>query len=340
MTDDRTEFGLRGSPVHLSPKPAQPARFAPPVRSGDRVGVAALSSAVDRKKLAHGLCELERLGFEPVLARNLEGEPDDTRLFAGTDTARVEGFHELLRDPSIRAIFFARGGHGVLRILDRLDWSLLQSDPRPLIGYSDLTPVLNLAVERAGTVALHGPMVAVDMADGLTADEEASLLASLAGEPSQTLPLQLRQPQPQDPISAPLSGGSLSMLVATLGTPYFPALSGTICLLEDVNEPEYRLDRMLTQLRLSGKFLEIEGFLLGYLTDPSQNPSLPRPKTHQQENASPSQHSLNEPVWLQPLQAAGPVATGLPCGHERPNWTLPIGHQVTLDPVAGELLIH
>jgi muramoyltetrapeptide carboxypeptidase len=249
-----------------------PVSFPPPAGPGDRVGVAALSGPVDPERLECGLAELRRLGFAPVLADNLASRAG---LFAGTDADRLAAFHRLAADPDLPAIFFARGGHGLLRILPGIDWELLARRPRAYVGYSDLTPFLLAVVARLRLAAFHGPMVAGDLARGLTLPEEGELLAALAGRYPREIPLA----PPLRPGSArgPLLGGCLSLLAATLGTPYFPDLAGALLFFEDVNEPAYRLDRLLTHLSLSGNLEAIVGMLIGHLDGPDSpdSPGLP-----------------------------------------------------------------
>ncbi len=142
------------------------------------MGVAALSGPVDPARLEAGLEALRRLGFEPVLAANVLSRHG---LFAGGDEERLAAFHRLAADPSLSAIFFARGGHGLLRLLPAIDWDLLRRHPRAYVGYSDLTPFLLEVVRRLGLVTFHGSMVAADLARGLRPEEEESLLGALAG---------------------------------------------------------------------------------------------------------------------------------------------------------------
>ncbi len=292
----------------------------PPVLPGDRVGVAALSGPVDPLRLESGLGALRRYGFDPVVAANVSAPPH--LFFAGTDDERLQAFHELAADPSLKAIFFARGGYGLTRILERIDWSLLARYPRAYIGYSDLTPFLDEVVKRLGIAAFHGPMVAADLASGLSAEEEASLLMALAGRFPQTMPLTgwLRR---GDAVG-PLTGGCLSMLAATLGTPYAPRLDGKILVLEDVHEPPYRLDRMLTQLRGSGAFDQLAGLVLGHFSDPAAGQEAAAAEDEDGDEVEESWPRLLEEVlggfdW--------PIAYGLPCGHFPPNLTVPLGLQ-------------
>lgn len=290
----------------------RPVPLPPPVAPGARVGVAALSSPVDPGRLAAGLSELVRLGFEPVLASNLERRE---RIFAGADDERLAAFHELVDDPSLAAIFFARGGHGVVRLLPGLDWRRIAAHPRAYVGYSDLTPFLNGIAERCGFAAFHGPMVAADLARGLDPGEEESLLAALAGEPLRDLDLELVEGEVAS--AGALRGGCLSLLAATLATGFASNLDESLLFLEDVDEPLYRLDRLLTQLRLSGSLKTVRAMIFGSSIAPG-----------------------NVRQWLELARDAAPGATlayGLSSGHIRPNFTLPIGMRARLDPGARRL---
>lgn len=293
-----------------------PARLPPPVRPGDRVGVAALSGPVDPERLARGLAELRRLGFEPVPARNLAAVSARSGLFAGDDAERLAAFHELAADPSLGAILFSRGGHGLLRLLPHLDWDLLARTPRAYVGYSDLTPFLLEVVRRLGVVAFHGPMVAADLARGLAVEEEESLLGALAGDypVAHSLAVALRPGEAE----GPLLGGCLSLLAATLGTPYAPDLAGAILFLEDVNEPAYKLDRLLTHLRLAGSLDAIRGMVFGHF---DSGPNGPRGASG--DLAALVTESLAGFEW--------PVAWGEKSGHRAPNLTLPLGLTARLE---------
>jgi muramoyltetrapeptide carboxypeptidase len=291
----------------------------PPVVPGDLIGVAALSSVADPDALDAGLRQLRDLGFEVQPARNLRA---DWLGFAGRDEERLAGFHELVAAPEVKAIVFARGGHGLLRVLPGIDWDLLARHPKAYVGYSDLVPLLLHVTTRLGIVTFHGPMVASDLDRPLDPSERDSLLAALAGRLERSLPCDCA-PEAR-PLTGPLLGGCLAMLVATLGTRWFPRLDGSILFLEDVNEPLYRLDRMLTQLRLSGKLRRVKGMILGHLA--AENGSDPE-------------------LWLRLRERStangngGLVAWNLPGGHGRPNLTLPLGAIARLDPTVGALVI-
>ena len=292
----------------------------PAVRPGDRVGVAALSGAVDPDKLQAGLEGLRQLGFEPVIAGNLGASAG---LFAGDDDRRLAAFHELLGQPGLRAVIFARGGHGLLRLLPRIDWSLLARRPLAYVGYSDLTPFLLEVVRRLGMATFHGPMVAVDLARGLKREEADSLLGALAGDLPASLPV--RCSSGADGCRGRLIGGCLSLLTATLGTPFAPPLEDALLFWEEFDEPLYRLDRMLTQLRLSGSLAGLRGMVVGELRPADETPDL--------------QPTLPEILEELAREHGWCVAYGCPSGHCEPNLTLPLGVEAYLDAAAGRLVV-
>lgn len=270
------------------------------------MGVAALSGPVDPARLETGLAALRRLGFEPVVADNVLSRHG---LFAGTDAERLDAFHRLAADPSLSAIFFARGGSGLMRLLPAIGWDLLRRRPRAYIGYSDLTPFLLEVVRRLGLVTFHGPMVAADLARGLRPEEEESLLGALAGRYPVEQPFSRWLREPSGETRGVLLGGCLSLLTATLGTPFAPRLDGALVFWEDLNEPPYKVDRMLTHLGLSGNLANIAGMIVGQIGNGQKEEPVDWPAL--------VGGSVEGFSW--------PLAWGLPSGHFAPNWTLPLG---------------
>jgi len=296
-----------------------PARLPPPAGPGDRVGVAALSGPVDPERLERGLAALRGLGFEPVVADNVLSRRG---LFAGGDAERLAGFHRLAAERDLAAILFARGGHGVLRLLPAIDWDLLGRRPRAYVGFSDLTPFLLAVVRRLGLVVFHGPMVAADLARGMPPEDAASLLGALAGSYPAVQPLAPAVRAASGPVAGPLLGGCLSLLAATLGTPWFPDLDGALLAWEDVAEPPYRIDRMLTHLRLSGNLDTLRGMIVGHLDGGGDAG----------EDAG-----FREVVADALAGLSFPIAWGLASGHRAPNRTLPLGLAASLSEDRTEL---
>lgn len=286
------------------------------MRPGDRVGVAALSGPLDRGSLERGLAGLRRLGLEPVTAGNL-GSKDGP--LAGSDRERLAAFHDLAARDDLGAVLFARGGYGSQRVLEGIDWRLLERRPRAWVGYSDVTPFLLQVVRRLGLVALHGPMVAAEIARGLGGAEEASLMGALSGRPTGEVPVVGVR---GGTASGPLLGGCLSLLAAGVGTPEQGDLRGAILFWEDVDEPLYRLDRMLLQLRRAGVLAGVAGMVVG------------------RSAVAPSERERAWRLFAGALEGtAFPVAFDCPSGHCRPNLTLPLGAPVRLDADAGRLLL-
>lgn len=284
--------------------------------------MAALSGPVDPDRLAAGLDALRRLGFEPVLADNVASRRS---FLAGGDLERLDAFHRLAADPTVKAILFTRGGHGLLRVIEDIDWPLLARHPRAYMGYSDLTPFLHEVGRRLGLVAFHGPLVGGELARGLDADEEASFLGALAGRYPVAIPFGgwVREGD----ASGPLLGGCLSLIAATLGTPFAPDYEGAIVTFEDVNEPPYKIDRLLTHLRLSGTLSKIAGMIVGHLEATPENAAA-EGRTDWPAVVS---ESLAGSDW--------PLAWGLPSGHAAPNWTLPLGLDARLEAGSRHLVI-
>jgi muramoyltetrapeptide carboxypeptidase len=284
------------------------------------VGVAALSGPVDPDRLDAGLAALAGLGLTPVLADNVRSRHG---FFAGSDAERLAAFHRLAADPDLPAIFFARGGWGALRLLPALDWGLLAARPRAWVGYSDVTPFLLAVVRRLGLAAFHGPMVATDFARGLSAAESESLLAALAGR----YPVAEPVAGWQRPAAArgQLLGGCLSLLTAVLGTPFASDLSGAVLFLEEIDEPAYRLDRMLTHLRLSGNLDTIQAMIFGHLT------LLGSPEVAATAAPRLMSESLQDFAW--------PMVWGVASGHGIPNRTLPLGLQARLAPESDAVVL-
>ena len=234
---------------------------------------------------------------------------------AGSDAARAGDLHAAFADDSIDAIFCLRGGYGSPRLLDSIDFELLRRHPKPFVGYSDIT-ALHLAITRyAGFVTFHGPMLNADLLGNKQSPTESSLLRMLSGQQ----PRLLSHPDEYPLItvapgcaSCRLLGGNLSLICATIGSPFELDDQDAILFIEDVNEPLYRVDRLLTHLRLAGKLNRLRGVLVG-------------------DFAGVDLSALVQ-LLRQELGPLGiPVLAGWRSGHCDPNLTLPLGACVRLD---------
>lgn len=290
----------------------------PRLRHGDTVGVIAPGGAVvNRPALERGVAALEALGYRVRLAASVKARQG---YLAGSEALRRDDVTAMFTSPDVRAIFCARGGYGVTRLLPLLDPLALARHPKIFVGYSDVSPLLVSLVQRGRMVAFHGPMVAADFGaddgDSVGLDEQSrSQLVGVLSEGSSlevTIPRVMRSGVAR----GTLIGGCLSLLAATAGTPYAVRGDGAILFLEDVGEAEFRIDRMLTQLHQSGAFAGMRGLVFGTMVACGWEGS------GVQGLAS----LLDE--WAARLGI--PVGAGLPSGHNRPNITLPFGLEAEL----------
>ena len=244
---------------------------------------------------------------------------------AGTDDVRLNDLHAAFADSEVDAIICLRGGYGTPRLLDRIDFQLLRDNAKPFIGYSDIT-ALHLAISRyAGFVTFHGPLLNADLLGDKQKPTESSFFNMLRGQVKAGSVL-------AHPVAHPLTtlepgiahgrllGGNLSMIAATMGTPYEMDAEGVILFIEDINEPLYRIDRLLTHLRLSGALGKLRGVLVGDVAG---------------VEADALARLLKQ--TFEPLRI--PVLSGWRSGHCDPNLTLPMGALIRLDAGNKELML-
>ncbi|MGH9368611.1 MAG: S66 peptidase family protein, partial [Thermoanaerobaculia bacterium] len=227
----------------------------PALRKGATIGVAAVSGPVDWGKLDGGIARLRAKGYGIVEAANLRSRDG---LFAGTDEERAEGYRQLVRDPAVDAVFFARGGYGAARILPRLDPAEVRAHPKIHLGGSDLTALFAWLTQSVGLAAFYGPMVAVEMAseDGL---DWETVLSGAPVSPHHFASEDVLSPGIGE---GPLVGGCLCLLASLSGTPQELDADGAVLFWEDTGEQAYRLDRMLTQLEGAGTFDRLRGMVI------------------------------------------------------------------------------
>ena len=306
--------GAPGLVQGLQPVPALP--------SGGTVAVLAPASpaAGRAQEVADWLAQR---GFVPRLYPSAyagTGDPQQDDYLAASDAQRLDELHSAFADPSVDAIICLRGGYGSARLLAGIDFALLRRHAKPFVGYSDIT-ALHLAINRyAGFVTFHGPMLNADLLGGKQQPTESSLFGLLRGQLGAGSVLAHPVAYPLTTIEPGIArgrllGGNLSMIAAVMGTPYEIDAEGIILFIEDVNEPIYRIDRLLTHLRLAGKLAQVAGVLAGDVAG-VDNVALER-----------LLKQTFEPLCI-------PVLAGWRSGHCDPNLTLPMGALVRLD--AGE----
>lgn len=300
----------------MSTRLARPSRLLRPPRlaPGARVALVAPASPFRREEFEAGAAELARLGLDVVV---------DERIFvresyvAGPPELRAEVLRAALVDPSIAGIIGVRGGFGSAQLLPRLDPALPRQHPKVFVGSSDLTALLGWYLA-AGVTCFHGPMVEPRLARGPAGYDVHSLTGAIMhAEPMGCLApasLQVLQHGEADGV---LTGGTLTQLAASLGTPWaFDPPQGCVLFLEDVGERPYRLDRLLTQLEQAGVLARAAGVLLGEFLGCDEPDGSIRARE----------------VLTHRLRGIGrPVVIGFPSGHTRgPAWTLPFGVRARL----------
>ena len=272
------------------------------LKRGARVGIFAPSGAIIRENLSKGLRCLEAWGFKCYVPEQIF---EKCRYLAGDDAHRANLFIELVSSGECEILWAARGGYGALRLLPFLEQNI-SSLKRPfwLIGFSDVSILLIYFYQRFGLITLHAPVVASLLDTSLCALGALRCLLFSQGEVRLT-----GEAWREGRVCRPLVGGNLASLVSLLGTPWFPDLQGKILFLEEVNEPAYRVDRMFTQLALSGALEGVEGLALGSFT-------LVKPRF----------------LWelVTEIFPRGPVVSALPCGHTGQNFPLFIGAETEL----------
>ena len=284
------------------------------LRSGDLIGVVAPGAAVDEAAVHAGTHVLERAGYRVLIGESVMRQKG---YLAGSDADRLADLVDMFTDAKVRAIVAARGGYGSGRLLPRFDPAIAQRSPKIFVGYSDLTFLLIQLVQRAALVAFHGPMVV-----GLDQNPAgaAGLLGLLTGDRAgwNLSAETIIQPGTAEGV---IVGGCLSVLVATLGTPYAIETAGRLLFIEDVNEKPFRIDRMLTQLRQAGKLDDVAGVIFGEMTGCTSGPG--------------ESVGVRDVIREAFAAARFPVVFGLGSGHGSGTTTLPLGIRARL---AGERL--
>jgi muramoyltetrapeptide carboxypeptidase len=285
----------------------------PSLRQGDTLGIIAPAGQLaDKNCFEKGVALLREMGFVPRFPRDLW--PGDDYL-ADSDENRAEEFNAFIGDPEVKGLISMRGGYGCLRILDMIDIEAVRQNPKFIVGFSDISILLNYLYKMTGLVSLHGPVVT--SLSSATQDSRERLFQSLHGNCKAPIEISgleiLRAAQGR---KAPVVGGNLASLVSLAGTEYDLSWRDKIVVLEDVNEPIYKIDRMLTQLSLGKKFDQLAGLVLGDFGFDTGFDDLEKLRQ-------------NEAVWKIVLRLVKgvniPIWANFPSGHCARNISFPIG---------------
>ena len=295
------------------------------LQAGELVQIVASASNLKAEYLARGVAELTALGFrvkyDPAIL-------EKDRYTAGTDERRRRELMDAFTDPEVKAVWAARGGYGVMRLLTLLDEDLLRAHPKIFIGYSDLTALHLYLYNRFGWVTFHGPMAAKDLAGGAAHYDKTTLLNALTKpEPmGEIVAVGTEVLHRGAAVSGRLLGGCMSLLASMMGTPDELDTSDAILFLEDTGTRPFQLDRMLQQLKLAGKFDSVRALVFGEMSHCVQ---------HVEQG-----YTLQEVLRDLTAELGIPVLFGLRSGHsEVGNLTLPLGVMATLESERGVLRI-
>jgi muramoyltetrapeptide carboxypeptidase len=293
----------------------RPARIIRPaaLRRGDKIALVAPASSFNHERFLVGCDRLRQMGYEPVYTQNIF---ERDIYFAGTAERRAHEFQDFWRRDDIAALICVRGGYGSNYLLEKLDYGLIAEHPKILLGCSDITSLLTAMHDRTGLIGFHGPMVAKDIADGTF--DGASWESALQGAANWTVPASGVEVLRTGKAAGRLYGGCLSLMVASLETPFEIQTEDSILFIEDIAEKPFRIDRMLMQLRLAGKLDKVRGFVFGEMLDC-------RPPDGET-------YTLQQVIMRVLAPYNVPIVYGLKSGHVTSgNITLPIGVKAELE---------
>lgn len=293
-------------------------RSAKPLAPGARVALIAPAGPLQKdEELPRAQQNARAFGWEPVLGQNATQR---LGYLAGADRARLDDINRALQDPEIDALWCLRGGYGMMRILDGIDYHALESNPKPIIGYSDIT-ALHAAIQRkCWLVSYHGPTAREPMSEFSRDSFERAVVRQVdsCGTAAKARTITGGKTE------GTLAGGNLAVLASLCGTQYAPDLSDSILVLEDINEPVYRIDRMMQQLKLSGMLRGCRGIAFGECV------KCP-------DDAGGGGRSLDDVLGEIVRELKIPCVIGIPVGHINEQWTIPLGAMAAFDADACSL---
>jgi muramoyltetrapeptide carboxypeptidase len=287
------------------------------LRPGDTIGVVAPAAAIDPQFLERGVNALSARGFRVKVSKHAL---DRAGILAGSDRERAGEVAAFFADPAVKAIFAARGGYGSGRLLPLLDFDAIARTPKIFVGFSDLSFLLNALVDRSRMVCFHGPLAGP--AYGFSQRSFDHLIALIGGE-LPAFEMEAREAVRPGAAEGDLIGGCLSVVVATLGTPWAPDFSGRILFLEDTGEKAYRIDRMLVQLKQSGALAKLAGIVFGEMLA--------------SDGSDQERRLIAEFIAEQTADLDCPVLCGIEAGHTTENLAIPLGMRARLDSATMKL---
>lgn len=285
----------------------------PSLHPGDLIGIVAPAGIADPDKVRKGIETLEKAGFRIKSGKHLF---DSFYRFSSTDENRLSDLQEQFDDEEVRAVFAARGGYGIARIIDHLSLSRFRKHPKWFVGFSDLC-MLHAMINNAGFESIHGPM-ASHLSEDLVSREALTKLFEILGGNGPLYSLATHPLSRTGAAAGELAGGNLSVLCTNTGTSTDLNTRGKILIIEDLNEYHYHIDRMMMQLKRSGKLSHLAGLIVGDFTSLRDEPEL---------------FGMNhyEIILNAVSEYDYPVLFGFPAGHDYDNRPLIFGREIKID---------
>ena len=283
----------------------------PNLQPGDQVAIIATARSISKKDLQPAISTLKSWGLKPVLGSSIGLQAHQ---FAGSDGERAADLQQQINNPSIKAIWCAKGGYGSIRILDLVDFSMLKSQPKWLIGYSDVTAI-HLHLQSLGIASLHAQMASAIESRSMSTSEE--LKAVVLGENHRIQYASRHPKQVNGKVKGEVIGGNLSVLYSAIGSHSMPSFKNKILFLEDLDEYLYHIDRMMQNLKRSGLLNQISGLIVGGMTEMN-------------DNETPFGKTAEEIIFEVVKDLNIPVAFDFPAGHVETNLPLIFGKMAQL----------
>ncbi|NPD46550.1 MULTISPECIES: LD-carboxypeptidase [unclassified Lentimicrobium] len=294
----------------------------PYLKSGDRIGLVSPARKISSQEVKSAVKLLQRWGLEPVFGRHIFSSHHQ---FGGKDAERTSDMQEFLDDINVKGILSTRGGYGSVRIIDQLDFSKFKVHPKWLIGYSDITVFHSHIHQVLEIETIHGTMP-INFPTNLVENESIlSLKQALFGE-LEAYQLKNCQVLREGNVTAPLIGGNLSILYSLLGSISDINTDGKILFIEDLDEYLYHMDRMMMNLKRTGKLHHLKALIVGGMNDMN-------------DNTIPYGQSAKEIIWETVKEYDYPVIFDFPSGHIEPNMALYLGRKIDLQAYNNELKI-
>ena len=291
------------------------------LRRKDLIGIISPASATNDEKLVeNGIKYIESLGYKTIVGKNV-GKVRG--YLAGTDEERIDDIHQMFGDKNVKAIFCLRGGYGAFRLLDKIDYKLIQKNPKIFVGFSEITALQMAFLKKSNLISFAGPMVVPNFSSEIDTFTEERFWRSITSTASRER-IQISAKQQLSKIkigqtTGRLIGGNLSVFSALIGTGYVPELMNKILFLEEIDEPPYKIDRMLNQLKLNNSFKKLNGIILGSF------------KGCIEQDKNKKTLTLEE-VWNDYFESVKiPVIHSFPHGHIKDMVTMPLGIKVRMN---------